>query len=212
VRDYDSYEVNYWPSLADIFASLFIIFLIFFAVYYGKVGYMTHAIEKDWDELKDLLTSESDIIDVDMEEKIIKISEKALFEFDEFILTENGQRLAHEMGYKLGSYLNFENRYKNYLFLIEGHTDSKGTHEYNNTLSLNRANALLGAISDVILDYNFLDKDQIGSTFIPVAYGETKPHDGVYVDELRSEENRRVEIRIIPRFNEALEGIIKDNR
>lgn len=212
MRNYESYEVNYWPSLADIFASLFIIFLIFFAVYYGKVGYMTHAIEKDWDELKELLTSESDIIDINMEEKIIRISEKALFEFDEYYLTENGQRLAQEMGYKLGSYLNYDNRYKNYLFLIEGHTDSKGTHEYNNTLSLNRANALLGAISDEILEHRFLNKAQVDSTFIPVAYGETKPHDGVYVDELRSEGNRRVEIRIIPRFNEALEGIIRDNR
>lgn len=69
---------------------------------------------------------------------------------------------------------------------INGHTDGKGTDDYNNLLSLNRAQAV----------YEYLVEKGIESARLTVkAFGKTKPIDTNDTDEGR-QKNRRVEFTI----------------
>ena len=68
--------------------------------------------------------------------------------------------------------------------MIEGHTDSKGTMEYNQTLSVKRAQA----IADYLKDHHAISSLRM----IIKGYGETKPIDVNDTEEGRFR-NRRVE-------------------
>jgi outer membrane protein OmpA-like peptidoglycan-associated protein len=75
-------------------------------------------------------------------------------------------------------------------FIIEGHTDTIGTDDYNFQLSLRRA----GAVRDWLLNRLKIAADNIQA----VGYGKTRPIDGVPTDGTTEEQslNRRVEIVI----------------
>lgn len=83
---------------------------------------------------------------------------------------------------RLGNALN-DPKLANYRFLIAGHTDAKGTDEYNSELSHKRANAVV----NYLLERHQISRDRLRVT----GYGETKlldptrPEDGI---------NRRVQI------------------
>lgn len=70
---------------------------------------------------------------------------------------------------------------------IEGHTDDVGSDEYNNSLSLNRANAVKKYIVDAGIDSKRIKTE---------GYGKRKPLMQGTTDEARSK-NRRVEMRIL---------------
>ena len=74
----------------------------------------------------------------------------------------------------------------NISIIAEGHTDSRGTEEYNQALSLRRANA--------VRDY--LVAGGVAANRITVeGYGESKPVASNNTDDGRAQ-NRRVELRI----------------
>lgn len=79
--------------------------------------------------------------------------------------------------------------------LVEGHTDSRGSEEYNYTLSKNRAQA--------VTDY-LVDQGIAPGRFTTKWYGETQPKYDNSTAEGRSK-NRRVELAII-----ASDALIKE--
>ena len=194
--------INYWPSFVDIFASLFFIFLILFAVYYGKEGKAIKEIKNDIEDLKSLLRHQQGLIDWDAENNSFVINESFLFEFNKSDLSEAGKDTAKQLGKIFGTFLNMKGREKKYSIIIEGHTDSSGSPDYNNTLSLERANNLIAEMK-----YSMIGKisstDLINNILIPVGYGERKLKVEPHKDDLKCAANRRVEIKIIPKFSEA---------
>lgn len=61
------------------------------------------------------------------------------FDFDSFAMTGQGKSQADEMGKAM-----MASELQNKRFKLIGHTDTRGSNEYNDQLSLNRANAVRG--------------------------------------------------------------------
>jgi outer membrane protein OmpA-like peptidoglycan-associated protein len=102
------------------------------------------------------------------EEKIF-VMEDVLFPFDEATLLEPAMAYLDS----IMPYLEFADS-----VIVEGHTDEKGTDEYNYELALRRA--------ENVADY--LTRKGLGLPIYPVSYGESRP----IADDRR---NRRVVIR-----------------
>jgi outer membrane protein OmpA-like peptidoglycan-associated protein len=86
--------------------------------------------------------------------------------------------------------IDFVKKYPGYEISIEGHTDSKGTDKYNQSLSERRA----AAVKEYLLKHGMIDthKDNI----MTKGYGESKPIADNKTEKGRFE-NRRVEILIL---------------
>jgi outer membrane protein OmpA-like peptidoglycan-associated protein len=82
----------------------------------------------------------------------------------------------------------FMNQYPNTLVRVEGHTDSKGSNEYNMDLSNRRAIA----VKNLLIQRGIAD-----SRLDVVGYGETMPV-ATNDTEAGRQKNRRVEIKIAP--------------
>lgn len=198
-------ELNYWPSFVDIFASLFFIFLILFAVYYTNEGKKNKAIRQDWEELATLLKEHKNLIDLDTESMNFVIRDSVFFNHNKSELNDNGVRLAHKLGTIFGNYLSKEDRAKKYSIIIEGHTDSTGDPFRNDPLSLERANNLISVMKQTMKTN--IPPNQLESILIPVGYGERKLKYFPQKDGYKHAGNRRVEIKIVPKFNEAAKDI-----
>jgi outer membrane protein OmpA-like peptidoglycan-associated protein len=80
------------------------------------------------------------------------------------------------------------NQYPNTLIRVEGHTDSKGSNEYNMDLSNRRANSVRNLL---------VQRGIAGSRIEVVGFGETMPV-ASNTTEAGRQKNRRVEIKIAP--------------
>lgn len=86
---------------------------------------------------------------------------------------------------------------KNWTLEIQGHTDDKGTEDYNLKLSQNRA--------DAVKNY-LVSKGVVADTITAKGFGETKPIVANDSDANR-EKNRRVEFKITKTNNEVVTTI-----
>ncbi len=103
------------------------------------------------------------------------------FDFDKWDLkSESVRELDHA--------IEVLNTNKKIRIQIEGHTDSKGTDEYNQVLSEKRCNS----VKDYLISKGF-DPGRIAKV---IGYGEAKPIDTNETDEGRAN-NRRVEFRLV---------------
>lgn len=80
------------------------------------------------------------------------------------------------------------NQYPNTVIRVEGHTDSRGSNEYNMELSNRRANAVKNLLVQRGIAANRIEAVGFGKT-VPVASNDT---------ESGRQKNRRVEIKIAP--------------
>jgi photosystem I P700 chlorophyll a apoprotein A2 len=116
----------------------------------------------------------------------IDLSADLLFDFDKYTL----RAAANESLMKVGQ---VASGYPDAPLLIEGHTDGKGTHAYNMTLSDNRA----GAVKKWLVENGGIKASRIATK----GWGETKPvapnkkPDGSDDPEGR-QRNRRVELTL----------------
>ncbi len=92
------------------------------------------------------------------------------------------------------------NKYPDTNVLIEGHTDSDGSTEYNQKLSEDRANSVAGFAKGLGVT---------GSRITTVGYGETQPIASNATSEGK-QQNRRVEIAIFA--NDKLKEAAKNNQ
>ncbi len=94
--------------------------------------------------------------------------------------------LKNESIPELNRLISFMNKYPNIKVKLHGHTDDVGSDEYNNKLSLNRANAVK----------EHLTGQGIGSNRVETkGFGKREPIDPAKTDESRAK-NRRVELLI----------------
>ncbi len=113
----------------------------------------------------------------------VSIGADALFDFDKFDLTSEAQQI-------LGKVMPVLESYGKHPISIEGHTDSVGTDEYNQTLSENRAET----VKNWLVEHRYI-APQIDA----VGFGENQPvapnnyNDGTDYPQGRAK-NRRVEI------------------
>lgn len=192
-------ELNYWPSFADIFSSLFFIFFILFSIFYFNYSKRVEADQKDIDDFKEMVHSLGLEFNKDSNEIIIPAD--ILFDFDKSELKSENLPTIWKWRKEIKKYMNVGDRKKKYCIIIEGHTDTVGEEDYNYKLSLARS---LSLIEEFKKDPFFRDPD---IDLIPAAFGESKL--AVHtLDNTFNEENRRVVIRIVPKFIGTMQQIM----
>jgi peptidoglycan-associated lipoprotein len=102
------------------------------------------------------------------------------FDFDKSILTE-------EACFILDKHIAFLLKNSSRAVLLEGHSDERGSEEYNIALGKERANA--------VLDY-FLSHGVSSDNIEAISFGETQPKN-IGHNSFAWDENRRVEIRYV---------------
>ena len=183
-------ELNYWPSFADIFSSLFFIFFILFSIFYFNYSKKVEADQKDIEDFKEMVKSCK--LKLNKNNEII-IKADILFDFDKSELKSENLPTIRQFREKLKNYMEKEDRKKRYCIIIEGHTDTVGEEDYNYKLSLARS---LSLIEEFKKEPFFSNSD---IDLIPAAFGESKLAE-LTPDNTFNEENRRVVIRIVPKF------------
>ncbi|MSN96130.1 OmpA family protein [Campylobacter sp. FMV-PI01] len=111
-------------------------------------------------------------------EKVIRLNLGVNFDFD-------SAKISQEYKAELEKVSSFLVDHDDYKVLLEGHTDSKGTKDYNQKLSEKRAVSVKNALVDLGVD---VDRISI------VGYGETQPIADNSTETGRAE-NRRVEAK-----------------
>jgi outer membrane protein OmpA-like peptidoglycan-associated protein len=206
----DNDDLNYWPSFVDLMSSMFIIVLTIFFVLFLSQQYLSYLISKGEEDLstlkRNLEKKETTGVQVTNDGRIT-IGDNILFLHDVSDLSPHGEKVIFEIGKELKDFLNDERRRK-FSIVVEGHTDTKGAAEYNKTLSFKRAKEVtdfwekeLSFGSGIDLDYDIF----------PAGYGESKLK-VLTADEVGNEINRRVEIRVVPKFDEMLSEILRENK
>ena len=123
----------------------------------------------------------------------ITIDESLVFEVDQYSIRPSGKSFLNALAKALANVLADPNVRQNIdVVLIQGHTDERGTIEYNRELSAKRANA--------VLNYMFRAEPSLardyGSYFASSAYSEFRP-----ISTGRSEssfqQNRRIEVSVV---------------
>lgn len=112
-----------------------------------------------------------------------------LFDFDKYNITEQGQRTLEELAMNLIAF-------KSKDVEIIGHTDRMGSNEYNDKLSLNRANAVIERLKELGVKANFIAIGKGEREQVKHCDGE----DQKAKDCLRP--NRRVEVKSFGKFEE----------
>ena len=192
-------ELNYWPSFADIFSSLFFIFFILFSIFYFNYSKRVEADQKDIDDFKSMFKSLD--LELNQENNEIIIPADILFEFDKSELIRANLDKIWRFREELKNYMQVGDRKKRYCIIIEGHTDTVGDKNYNYKLSLDRSLSLIKEFKE---DDFFRDPD---IDLIPAAFGESKLAEPT-PDNTFNEENRRVVIRIVPKFIGTMQQIM----
>ena len=133
----------------------------------------------------------------------IILSENLLFDFNSTSIKENGHAFLDKLASAFTKLLSNENDAQ-YIesILISGHTDSKGSAEYNRELSTGRANSVL----TYLLGTNRGSLEKYSQYFCAAGYGATRPVQSNDTDAGRSA-NRRIEISIILKDESVLEVI-----
>ena len=192
-------ELNYWPSFADIFSSLFFIFFILFSIFYFNYSKRVEADQKDIDDFKSMFKSLD--LELNQENNEIIIPADILFEFDKSELIRANLDKIWRFREELKNYMQVGDRKKRYCIIIEGHTDTVGDKNYNYKLSLDRSPSMIKEFKE---DDFFRDPD---IDLIPAAFGESKL--AVHTpDNTRNMQNRRVVIRIVPKFIGTMQQIM----
>lgn len=193
-------DLNFWPSFSDIFASLFFIFLILFSVLYVNHIKTSEANQKDVDDLKEF--NETTGAKINKKEGTIEFEANLFFDSGKWKLKPKGEEAAHNFANGLSNYFDGkDDRTSKYSLIIEGHTDTEEDTIYNYELSLKRSLSFIDSVKNK-LDPELADKLE----FIPVGYGETMLAVPTK-DETPREENRRVKIRIVAKFDETMKQL-----
>lgn len=115
------------------------------------------------------------VLDKDGNIKLIRLAVQ--FDFDKYDIKDEFQN-------EIAEAVDFLNKHKKLRVVVEGHTDSKGTNEYNYILSQLRAKKVALALSVEGIDESIITTKGFGET-VPVASNQT---------ENGRAQNRRVDI------------------
>ena len=102
---------------------------------------------------------------------VVKIRQKVLFDFDSY-------KIDAVAGSTVEAVAILMKEHPDTFLILEGHTDKYGTNEYNDQLSVNRAEA----VKDALVNEG-IDEDRIDA----FGYGKSR-----FIPDLSNHENRRV--------------------
>jgi chemotaxis protein MotB len=123
----------------------------------------------------------------------IVIDESLLFEIDSYTIKRDGKAFLSSLANAFASVLaDLAVRDDIDTILVQGHSDERGSVEYNRELSARRANAVL----DYMFDANRSLEHSYGSYFAASAYSEFRPRDAGS-NEAAFARNRRIEISVV---------------
>ncbi|MFO7288956.1 MAG: OmpA family protein [Bacillota bacterium] len=123
------------------------------------------------------------VFQADEDRTIIRVQEKILFDFDSSRLRSEAYPILKDIAESLKNA-------KGYEMIIYGHTDSKGSDEYNLKLSQRRAEAVRKALVERYgVSPEILSAEGLGEKY-PVAPNDT---------EANRQKNRRVEFVVQPK-------------
>jgi chemotaxis protein MotB len=123
----------------------------------------------------------------------IVLEESLVFESDSYLIRPEGKRFLDSLARSFANVLADADVRQNIdVILVQGHTDERGSVNYNRELSGKRANA--------VLDYMFAADEsleqQYGSFFAATAYSEFRPINAEK-NEAAYKQNRRIEISVV---------------
>jgi outer membrane protein OmpA-like peptidoglycan-associated protein len=121
------------------------------------------------------------LVKINRDKKRIEIKQKVHFQTARYRILRKSYRLLSQVAQVLKDYPKMK-------ISIEGHTDSRGSDRYNQTLSENRA----GAVREYLEDKGGIDPGRLNS----VGHGEAKPIASNRTARGRAS-NRRVEFKIV---------------
>jgi chemotaxis protein MotB len=135
----------------------------------------------------------------------IMIDDSLVFETDAYTIRAGGKAFLSAMAKALSNVLADESVRQNIdVILVQGHTDERGTVEYNRELSAKRANA--------VLNYMFRAEPSLeskyGEYFASSAYSEFRPLDQGKA-EAAFQQNRRIEISVVLK-DAGIRGVIDE--
>lgn len=123
----------------------------------------------------------------------IVINEGLVFDLDSYEIKDEGKRLLDRLAISFENVLeNDEVRENIDAISIQGHTDVRGSSEYNRELSSKRATAVV----DYLLNSNNDLENDYGRYFVASAYSEFRPIDQRNTEQAYSK-NRRIEVSVI---------------
>ena len=207
---------DYWASFTDVITNLLLIFIFIFIVLFIKNYFdnveikrlkdIVGTIEDDLESLKSSFNGfviegpdETGNLRIVLGEDRVKFTTNTS---DIYSIPLEGQRLLKRIGEQIKSSLQ---KYPSlFTITIEGYTDSAGTNEHNYNLSYQRAKNVMNFwIEEVGLDPNEND-------ITPAGFGELRSKLRVKTpDGVANIENRRIEIRITPKFKALMQHLIK---
>lgn len=121
-------------------------------------------------------------VELDNEVIVINLPEKYRFEFDRHNILQVDTTDSLE---------DFLKRYSgSYLLRVAGHTDSKGSDEYNFKLGMKRADSLVSEFSERGFSSDRFESSSFGSSD-PFYFGA-----GAVADDVADRENRRLELML----------------
>lgn len=132
-------------------------------------------VEKVVEKVVEKIVYEKEIIDVS------ELLSNITFDFDSYELQENDYEIIQEIA-------NILLDWPNACYLISGYTDAMGGSEYNNQLSVNRANAIRNALINFSVNPNMLKIR---------GYGKKVANMSTFESEFTREGDRKVTIELI---------------
>jgi outer membrane protein OmpA-like peptidoglycan-associated protein len=149
----------------------------------GAGGYgVGQMMDKQEKEMRDAL-AQSEAAAVKREGNLLSVTFKGDVTFD-----TNSTEIRPELYTEINRIARILNQYPDTLISVEGHTDNKGSDEYNLKLSQRRADAVKTLLTLRGVAADRIDAFGYGKT-MPIATNDT---------ETGRQMNRRVEIRIVP--------------
>ncbi len=155
-----------------------------YALYASRVGYLFESLSFNYVETTSL---EPVYIDIYLKKAQVGSGvtlNNIFFDFDQYVIRKKSET-------ELNRVLQFLGDNPKIHIKVEGHTDDKGSEEYNNSLSLNRAKAVYDYLLDQGASPDVLDYEGFGQA-APLV-----PNDS----EANRQRNRRIEFRITERTN-----------
>ena len=123
----------------------------------------------------------------------IVIDESLVFETNSYVIRPEGKRFLDSVGTAFANVLaDPEVRQNIDVVLVQGHTDERGTVQYNRDLSAKRANVVL----DYMFEANPALEQSYGGFFAASAYSEFRPVNPER-NEAAFQQNRRIEISVV---------------
>ncbi len=135
----------------------------------------------------------------------IIINEGFVFDTNSYTIKEEGKILLDKLALAFENVLS-DNEVRGFIdaIAIQGHTDERGSSDYNRELSANRA----AAVVNYLMSSNATLEEAYGAYFTASAYSEYRPVDSGTSEEAYAK-NRRIEISIILR-DAQIQDVIND--